>query len=153
MEYVLLAALILLYLRYFSPIVVRWRLRMPSALKPARVVGQANSFVLFAAEDVQIPTDQWRLVATGVEFLPFPGIMLKSVGYRISFFGQVDYALEAVAASQGRRLLGRLAPCGDFGEAVVLHNHNQKYFIKIKAGDEIGIITFYRTPFVFLRQR
>ena len=43
-----------LYLRYLAPLRIRWIYTDSIAVPPQRVAGKANSFILFATDNVQI---------------------------------------------------------------------------------------------------
>jgi len=149
----LLLLLGFLWLRYLSPLVVTWHRITPGSLPPKREEGCAASFIVFAAADREIPSNQWRLLETGVEFSqpPLPGLSLKKWGYgAVKLQGQVMLRVSTPQPMRGIHVYPRLVPT-PAGQGVVLYNDNQTYTQRIRRGDPIALVEITRVPFVFVR--
>lgn len=160
MYYVLFSLVALfLYIRYFSPLLLCWRLTAPTAISPAREVGRASSFILYALYDIEIPSNQWRSVDTGITFFQpsFTLPYLSRWGYEFTLQGQMVLRAISPMYRWGVRAHQRLIVdsslfAGDAGMAVMLYNDNQVRKQYIRRGDPIALLEVSRVPFTFLKR-
>ena len=150
---ILLLLLAFLYMRYMAPLVIKWRKVTPDAVAPDREEGRAASFVVYALDDAQIPSNQWRTVATGIDFMQVGlfGIRFSAQRYNPGLFGQL-MVRATFPFQRGSRVHPRLVSTNR-GIGVVIYNDNQAYFLKIQKGDPVAIVEFSRSPFVVLKEQ
>jgi hypothetical protein len=151
---VLLFVMLFVYVRYLAPLVIKWRRITNNGVVPRREEGRASSFIVFAAEGQVIPSNQWRLIDTGINFysVGILGIRFSTQNYSPGFFGQIVARAVSPFYTRGLRVHPRLSMSEAGSVKVMIYNDNQKYFHEVKPGDPIAIVEFSRVPFVVLKE-
>lgn len=145
--------LILFFLRYHFPLIVTYKLCDPSARKPERAYHKAACYDVFAIEDVTIPVGGRKEIGTGVAFAPWPHIFIPFLNMTFTPLGNVAgkiYTRSGLERKKGLRArLGIMD--NDYRESwtILMFNHNS-YPVRIRAGDKIAQIEFYRVPTVWM---
>lgn len=152
LDYFLLCGVFLIiYLRYLSPLIIRYVLKNPMAQKPTKAYHKAACWDVYSVEDVTIPPDQWREISLGISFAPWPQIYLPKLNFTLTPFGNVAYKIHTrsgLAIKKGQRAhLGIID--GDYREtlSVIMFNHNS-YPVRYKPGNKIAQLEFFRVPTV-----
>ena len=149
--------IILVFFRYFGPIIVTFKLHSSNAQKPTQAYDRAACWDVYASEDVlAIPENQWREIPLDISFAPWPHIYIKFLNLTITPFGNVAYEIHSrsgMALKKGaRNHLGIID--NDYREALsaIMYNHGS-YPIRIKKGMKVAQIKFYRVPSVWMWRR
>lgn len=149
------ALLVLCYFRYFGPLFIKYKLD-EGAYAPTKAYSRAACFDLYVSDKCEtkvIPPGQWRPIITGVYFAPAPHFYFPKLGLTITPFGNIAgkiHSRSGLALKRGIR--GHLGIMDNDwrGEwSVILHNHSNIPY-RIKHGDKIGQIEFFRVPHVKL---
>lgn len=150
---VLFIIICIFYLRFFSPIIVRYKLLVDNAKKPTKSYHKAACFDVYTVDSHVIPSGQWREFDIGVAFAPWPHIYISKLGITFTPFGNVAakvFTRSGHGIKRGLRAhLGIMD--GDYRKSwtVCLFNHNMEHAIRLRAGDKVGQIEFYRVPAVW----
>ena len=141
--------IIWLYFRYLGPIFVSLRKIYAWSQKPTKVYGKAACFDAYAAEDKLIPVNQWREVSLGVAIAPLPHFYIPFLGLTITPLGNVAckiHTRSGWAIKKGlRNHLGIIDNDYRNELTAVVYNHGS-YSVKIRQGDKIAQLEFYRVP-------
>jgi deoxyuridine 5'-triphosphate nucleotidohydrolase len=151
-DYIILLAIVFIFIRYHFPIIVTYKLHRPDARKPDKAYHKAACWDVFSVEDRTIPPGEWREISTGVSFAPWPHIYIPKLKLTITPFGNVAFKLHTrsgLAINRGlRNHLGIID--NDYREviSVIMFNHGPNP-ARIKPGHKIGQLEFYRVSTVF----
>lgn len=152
--FIIIVLLIWAYFRYFGPVIVCYKIEHPDAQKPTKAYHKAACFDVYSVEDVTIPQNQWREVSTGIAFASWPHIFIPLLNWTITPFGNI--AGRILTRSGAARRKGLRAHLGiidnDFRDiwTIIVFNHNQEYPVRIRKGDKVGQIEFYKVPSIWL---
>lgn len=156
--YIVLAIIVawvgLLYLRFLSPIVVKYKLLHEDAKTPTKGYHKAACFDVYSVESHVIPSGQWREFDIGVAFAPWPHIYVQRLNITFTPFGNVAAKILTRSGHGIKRgLRAHLGVMdGDYRQSwtVCLFNHNMEHAVRIRAGEKVGQVEFYRVPGVWL---
>ena len=148
-----------MYMRYFGPIIVTYKLLNKGAYEPTRAYGKAACMDMYVAEGCEVkavPPGQWRSIATDIAFAPWPHIYLPFINKTFTPFGNVAgkiHTRSGMALKKGIRAhLGIIDNDWRGTWDIMLYNHGT-YALRIRPGDKIGQIEFYRVPHTILWKR
>ncbi len=128
------------------------------AVKPTKH-HYAACFDIYAAETRTIPIDQWRVIRTGITFAPWPHIYIPFLKLTFTPFGNIACKIHTRSGLElNRGLRNHLGIVdNDYrGECnPIIYNHNNEYPVRIKVGDKIAQIEFYRvlSPTLWRRKK
>lgn len=154
MLYLIVFFLIIIYLRFLSPIIVTYRVVDNKATRPTKAYHKASCFDVYSLETKTIHPGDWKELRTGLAFAPWPHIFIPFLNITLTPFGNVAYEIHTrsgLAKKRGmRNHLGIID--NDFrGEiTVIMYNHNHSYPYTVREGDKIAQIKFYRVPSVWM---
>jgi len=136
-----------IFLRYLIPPIVTYKLNDPYAMRPYKHK-KAACYDLYAVEDVTIPSNQWREVRTAIIFAPWPHIHIPYLKLSLTPLGNIAckiHTRSGMAIRKGIRVhLGIID--NDYRNECnpIVFNHNQSYPVRIRKGDRVAQIEFYR---------
>lgn len=148
---ILYIAIIWIYLRFLSPIIVTYKFTEETAIKPQKVYHKAACWDVFATETVPIPAGQWRDIPIGVSFAPWPHIYISFLRKTFTPFGNV---VAKIYTRSGHGRKGLRAHLGiidsDYRESwtVMMFNHKSDYPVIVRKGDKVAQIEFIRVSSV-----
>lgn len=156
MIYLLVLLGVWIYLRYLGPIFISFKKTQPNSRRPTRAYGKAACWDVYATENVSIPVGQWREVSFGLIIAPWPHVYIPFLKLSITPFGNVAtkiHTRSGLAIRKGlRNHLGIID--NDYRKelSAVMFNHGT-YPVRIKAGDKIAQLEFYRVPTALVFQQ
>lgn len=148
--------LVFVYLRFYSPIIVTYKLLDDSAKTPTKAYHKAACFDLYCTEDTTVPPQQWRTISTKIAFAPWPHLYVPFLNITLTPFGNVAakiHTRSGLAIKRGQRAhLGIID--NDYRDevSVVMFNHNS-FPMRYKPGERVAQIEFYRVPSTLLWKR
>lgn len=153
---ILILLFVFMYLRYFSPIIVTYKLLNENAHVPTRAYHKAACYDIYGTDDVIIPPNQWRVIPTSIAFAPWPHIYISWLNLTFTPLGNVAskiHTRSGLAIKKGQRAhLGIID--NDFRDevSIIMFNHNS-YPVRYHPGDRVAQIEFYRVPSVYFWKR
>lgn len=143
------------YFRYHGPIIVKYVSIDENSLRPSKAYGKAACFDLYATKAITVRSNQWRDIPTGLVLEPWPHIHFNIGRLKISLtpFGNVAAKLHTRSGHSKRGLRCHLGIIdNDYrGEITFkMFNHNTQNAARVREGDRVGQIEFYRVPSVWL---
>lgn len=151
----------LIILRNIIPPIVTYKVAEDVAdlvKKPTRHFSAA-CLDLYSVEEVTIPSGQWREVRTGITFAPWPHIYIPFWNISFNPLGNVAYKIHTrsgLALKRGIRAHLGIIDTDYRNECnPILFNHNTSYPVRIRKGEKIAQVEFYRvvTPVFWKRNK
>ncbi len=144
------------YFRYLGPIFITFKKIYPSCKKPTKSYSRAACFDAYAADNQLIPVNQWREVPLGIAIAPLFHFYIPFLNLTITPLGNVAckiHTRSGWAMKKGlRNHLGIID--NDYRkELTAIVYNNGSYPVRIRKGDRIAQLEFYRVPSVFLVQK
>ncbi len=142
------------YMRFHSPLIITYTLKSVRAHKPTKSYHKASCFDLYSIVNTAIPPHSWKSISTGVSIAPWPHIYIPFLNVTFTPFGNVAskiHTRSGVASKNGiRNHLGIID--NDYRDeiTVIMYNHNKDTYFRVKEGDRVGQIEFYRVAPVWL---
>jgi dUTP pyrophosphatase len=142
-----------IYLRYFGPVFITYKKLHPEALLPTRSYHRSACWDIYSTVNYTIPPNCWQEISTGLAFAPAFHFHIPLLNWTITPFGNIAgriFTRSGLASRKGIRCHLGIIDNDYRGEwSVIMHNHN-KIPVRIKVGDKIAQIDFYRVPSTYM---
>ncbi len=141
------------YFRYFGPLFITYQKVNDKAITPTRAYHRAACWDVYSCITWTIPPGCWQEFPIGLKFAPAFHFHIPFLNWTVTPFGNIAgriFTRSGLASRKGIRChLGIID--NDFrGEwTIIMYNHGSDP-VRIRIGDKIAQIDFYRVPSTFL---
>jgi deoxyuridine 5'-triphosphate nucleotidohydrolase len=141
------------YFRYLGPVFITYQKIHPHAIAPTRAYHRAACWDVYSNINWTIPAGCWQEINTGLKFAPAFHFHIPFLNWTITPLGNIAgriFTRSGLASRRGIRCHLGIIDNDYRGEwTIIMYNHG-KDPVRIRTGDKVAQIDFYRVPSTYM---